>query len=473
MVEIVGRKEEKRVLLEALNSGRPELMVIYGRRRIGKTFLIRKLYKDHLIFEFTGMYRASLKDQLYNFHSQIKEKLPSEEVRTKWLDAFKQLERFIEKNRSKKKKVIFIDEFPWIDTRRSNFLKAFDYFWNSYGSKQDNLLVVICGSAASYMVRNIIKSKGGLHNRLTRKIKLLPFTLRETEQLLRSNKVNLSRYEIIQIYMTMGGVPFYLEKIQVGESVPQLIDRLCFTKDGFLRGEFSNVFASLFDAYENHEDVVRVLAKVRKGLTRTDIMTRSKLTSGGRLTRTLEELEESGFIEKYNPYSGTNNGLYRLSDEYTLFYIKYIEGTRVSAHIWAKMQNKSSYKIWSGFSFETICIKHIEQIKKSLNIAGVHSVQGAWYQREAEGMGAQIDLIIDRDDGVINLCEMKFYNTKYVLTKKYAHDIAQKTNSFLESVQTNKSIFVTFISSFGLKANQYQSQYVQNELTLDALFSEL
>jgi hypothetical protein len=253
-----------------------------------------------------------------------------------------------------------------IPVNQISFL-LFDNFWNSYASKRDDLVVVICGSAASYMVKNIIKSKGGLHNRLTDKIRLAPFNLRETELLLKHNNIKITRYDILQIYMAIGGIPYYLEKIKPGESVAQALDRLCFSKNSFLRTEFDNIFASLFDQHDNHSAIIRALATVRKGLTRTEVLTKSKVKTGGTLTKTLLELEESGFVEKYMPYQGKKDSLYRIADEYSMFYIKYIENAKhIGDGIWVVLQGKQSYKTWSGFTFETICIKHLEQKPKKV-----------------------------------------------------------------------------------------------------------
>jgi len=473
MRKLIGRKEELSVLLNALQSNRSELIAIYGRRRVGKTFLVQKAYKNSIQFEFSGMHNASLKQQLKNFHLKLKEKNSNFKQPSDWLEVFYQLTQYINTLKSKKKKVIFIDEFPWLDTPKSGFLPAFDNFWNTYASKRDDLVVVICGSAASYMIQNIIKSTGGLHNRITNRIQLLPFNLFETEQLLKYNKVKLSRYDILQVYMALGGIPHYLEKIQPGESVPQAIDRLCFKKDSFLRTEFKNVFISLFKQHDNHEAIIRALASVRKGLTRSELGLKSKVKSGGTLSKTLLELEESGFIEKYLAYKGSKDSLYRLTDEYSLFYIKFIEKIKVSrGSIWNKLQAKQSYKIWSGFSFETICIKHVEQIKEALKISGIHAVHGSWIKKSASG-GTQIDLLIDRDDNVINLCEMKFYNTEYAIDKSYANNLAKKVQTFINHTKTKKNVFVTFITTYGLSKNIYSKQSVQNEITIDSLFIDI
>ena len=473
MRKLIGRKSEKATLINALKSNRSELIAVYGRRRIGKTFLVRQVYKNNIKFEFSGIYKIPLKLQLENFYLTLTSKNTKFKKPSSWIEAFFQLRQYFDKLTTKKKKVLFIDEFPWLDTRKSNFLAAFDNFWNSYVSKRDDMVVVVCGSTASYMVKNIIKSKGGLHNRITEKIQLSPFYLRETGILLRYNKVKFTRYDILQLYMAFGGIPFYLEKIQPGESVAQAIDRLCFSNNGFLRTEFDNVFASLFDHYENHEAIIRTLATVRKGLTRTEIKNKSKVKTGGTLSKTILELEESGFIEKYMPYQGKKNALFRLADEYSMFYIKFIENTKpADKEVWATFQSRQSYKIWSGYTFETICIKHLEQIKTGLKIAGINAYYGSWIEKNAK-KGAQIDLIIDRDDNVINVCEMKFYNTKYTIDKKYSTEIANKVDLFRSGTKTRKSIFVTMITTYGLNHNQYSRQCIQNELTIDDLFERI
>ena len=444
---------------------------MYGRRRVGKTLLIRETCKKHIQFEFVGMYKASTREQLklfkqtlFNF-SQQKVKTPSN-----WLEAFQQLKDYCDTLIGNKKKVLFIDEFPWLDNNKSSFLKAFDNFWNSYVTKREDLVVVVCGSAAAYMINKIIRSKGGLHNRLTDKIRVEPFNLKETELLLKKNRVKLTHYDILNLYMAMGGIPHYLDKVNVGESATQAIDRLCFEKDGFLRDEFKNVFASLFDQVDNHEAIIRILADVRKGLPRNEIMKIGNFPSGGNLTRTLHELEESGFIEQYAPYKGNNNALYRLKDEYCSFYIKYIEKNKPSEKgVWNKLQTQASYNSWAGFTIETICLKHIEQIKEGLKIAGIYTTTGNWLEKNSEN-GAQIDLLIDRDDNVINLCEIKYYDGLFTLNKKFAFDLMNKVAVFKNSTQTKKSIFLTLITIHGITANEYSRQLIQNNLTLEHLF---
>lgn len=477
---IIGRKEECELLQRALRSPRSELIAVFGRRRIGKTFLIRNLYKEHIVLEWSGMYRGTLKDQLRNFHAALPARRNKPAVPADWMEAFAQLAEHLDRvvprrvkrsvRSSAGKKVVFIDEFPWLDSRRSRFLAAFSNWWNGYASTRNDLVVVICGSAASYMIRKVINDRGGLHNRVTQRIRLAPFSLGETELLLQRNKVRYTRYDILQLYMALGGVPHYLQLVERGESVAQAIDRLCFDRNGYLRGEFANVFASLFEHADNHEAVVRALASVRRGLTRNAIASKAKLPSGGRLTATLTELEQSGFIERYTPYDGKKDPLYRLTDEYTQFYLRYIEGTKPGMRgTWQKLSTTPAHRAWAGFAFETICMKHVDAIKDALGIAGVRSVEGSWIGKGDES-GAQVDLLIDRDDNVINLCEMKCSNGPFRIDKRYASELSAKLRAFTSATRTRKSVFLTFITTNGLEPNAYSHQLVESDLRMDALF---
>lgn len=473
MDKLVGRTSEKKKLENALVSDKPELIAVYGRRRVGKTFLIRQVYKKHVSFELTGLHNGTLTDQLENFHYALSRQNSKYSRPQSWMEAFHQLSEFIDSIKAKKK-VVFIDEFPWLATRRSKFLMAFENFWNSYAAKKNDLVVVICGSAASYMIKNIVRNKGGLHNRITEKIRLLPFTLIETKAFLKSKKIQFSHYDILRIYMSLGGVPHYLDKIHKGESVAQAIDRLCFEKDAPLRSEFNDIFASLFENHERHKTIVSNLATSRKGITRSQIGKKSGITTGGRLTKTLDELEESGFIASQGTYGHvTKDSLYRLDDEYCMFYLKFIEKSKASGQgTWLSKVTGQSFTSWSGFAFETICLKHIESIKSALGISAVNSEFANWTQKN-ENKGAQIDLLIDRADGVINVCEMKFHRAEFKIEKSYATNLRNKLNLFRESTGTKKNLFLTLITTFGLVQNQYSLELIQNELTIDDLFKAI
>lgn len=471
MSNIVGRISEQNILKEAFENNKSELIALYGRRRIGKTFLIREYYKKSIVFETTGLFGGSMKDQLENFYKEVKSRVKNDELKmpNSWLKAFTQLEEYLDSLKGKSKKVVFIDEFPWIATAKSKFLMAFENFWNTYCTKRDDVIVVICGSAASYMVQKIINNKGGLHNRISRKIRLLSFNLYETELFLIKNGIKYTRYDIIQIYMALGGVPQYIEKLNKGLSVRQNIDSLCFSKDGFLNNEFNQLYASLFDDSERHLKIIRALEGTNKGLTRNDLIKKSGIPSGGDFSLKIEELLESGFVTEYPYYKNKKQlTLYRLSDEYSKFYLKFIEDNKNGGEgTWQRLSNTQSYNSWSGFVFETLCQKHIYQIKKSLRIDAIYSTNSSWFNENA-----QVDLLIDRDDNVMNLCEMKFYNAPYTIDKKYYLNLKNKVSELQKETNTRKNIYITMVTTYGVNENEYSKELVQNSLDMDALFIE-
>ena len=469
MSKIIGRNLEQALLKEAIDNDKSELIALYGRRRIGKTYLIREYFKTSIVFEMSGLFGGSLKDQLETFSKELVKRTKRTELETakSWFQAFTMLESYLDKFKSESKKVIFIDEFPWIATPKSKFLMAFENFWNTYCTKRNDLIVVICGSAASYMVQKIIKNKGGLHNRITRKIRLLPFNLYETEAFLLKNGIKFTRYDVIQIYMTLGGVPHYLEKLSKGLSASQNIDKLCFSKDGVLNDEFNQLFASLFDDSERHMKLVKTLAKSNKGITRNELINQSKISSSGDFTSKLEELIESGFVTDYPYYQNKKQlTLYRLSDEYSRFYLKFIDNNKNGgAGTWQKLYTTQSYLSWSGFAFETLCLKHIQQIKKALRIDAIYTTSSSWFNENA-----QVDLLIDRSDNVMQLCEMKFYNAVFTIDKSYYLNLKNKIAALQQHTKTRKNIFVTLITSYGIKENEYSKELVHSLLGMDVLF---
>ncbi|MGL4631618.1 MAG: AAA family ATPase [Leadbetterella sp.] len=474
----VGRDLEKEILLRTLRSKSAELIVIYGRRRVGKTYMIRSIYKEHIRFEFIGEHEASLKKQLENFSTKLDQfqDLVSPSVQPQsWTDAFERLKKYLIPILKKKPGVVFIDEFPWLDTARSGFLGAFEYFWNDWASKNPNLKIVICGSAASWMIEKVILNKGGLHNRVTRKIRLLPFNLQETEEFLKSKSIYLDRYQITQLYMTTGGIPHYLKEIERGESVSQAINRLCFTKDGLLFNEYDVLFEALFKNHHTHQAIIQALAEKTMGFSRNELAQKINKNTGGTLSQVLTELIESGFVQAYVPFGKNQNSLiYKLADEYSLFYIKFIHKSKFKGEDkWATITNSQSYKSWCGFAFESVCFKHIQQIKNALGIAGVYTEISTWRQLASETLpGAQIDLIIDRKDQSINICEMKFSSDPYLIDKSYASTIQTKLSQFRQSVKTRKTLYFTGVSTSGFVENEYSSRWLDKEIKLDDLFKK-
>jgi uncharacterized protein len=475
MEKVVGREPEKKLLREAMQSKTPELIAVYGRRRVGKTFLIRQFLKKEIAFEFIGSKEANLGQQLANFSKSLGKLSGNEKlyrVPANWADGFDLLTSYITPKLVTGKTVVFFDEFPWINTHKSGFLSAFDHWWNSWGTKQHKLAVIICGSAAAWMIQNIVNNKGGLHNRITRKLRLLPFTLQETEAYLKEQKVSLDRYQILQLFMVLGGIPHYLKEIRKGESSTQVIDRLCFSKDGLLHNEFKSLYHSLFDDATKHLAVVRALAKNSSGLTRNEIIDEAALTSGGRTTELLDELIESGFVTTWLPYDKkSKDSIYKLADEYSHFYIKFMENSRSQGTgTWLRFSDGQSWKSWSGLAFERVCLKHIPQIKKALGITMIYTEESAWRYIPKKGNGAQIDLLIDRRDFVIHICEMKYSASTYTIDKKYAGELENKAEVFREQTKTKKSLFITMVTTFGVKDNEYASRLVTNIVKMDALF---
>ncbi len=476
---LIGREAEKTELNRAIGSPHAELVVVYGRRRVGKTFLIRQHLRDSITFELVGLHNAELSDQLANFANRL-----SECFRTKlapphsWLDAFQQLKQQLsqaKKERNQKKRVLFIDEFPWLATRKSGFVSAFEEFWNGYAVKHTDLMCVICGSAASWMIDKVISSKGGLHNRATSTLRLSPFTLGETREFLRHAKVTWTDMQIAEWYFCVGGIPHYLQHVKKGKSVPQTIDELCFQKSGLLHNEFDKLYGALFERPENHLAIVRALAHKQKGLGRNELLKLSGLNSGGTLTKALNELAESGFIREFPAlYTQRKHSLWRLTDHYSLFYLSWIEGNRTSGkQIWQSKVNSPKWRTWSGYAFENLCLLHVPQIKRALGISGVLTEEASWQYAAANSLdeGAQIDLAIDRNDQSINLCEMKYSNNPFMIDKKYAAELERKLRVFRTRTGTRKALFLTLVTANGLKPNPYSINLLSNQVELSDLFA--
>ncbi len=474
-MELIGREEEILAFKNCLQLSESKMIAVYGRRRVGKTFLIRNVFAKKIVFEVSGLYKAKMAAQIKHFTQTIANNkgTPSAILNAKdWIDAFGILKSYLDTLKGKEKKVIFIDELPWFDTPRSQFLPIFENFWNQYCTKRNDLVVIICGSAASWMIKKILKNKGGLHNRVYEKIKLKPFTLYETEQFLKAKGIGWDKYTITQLYFCTGGIPFYLDGIRKGESLVQFTNRAFFKTDGFLRLEYDELYTSLFDESASHQLVINLLAKQKKSLTREAIVAQTKLNSGGTLTKVLDELETSGFISMVPIDSKSKSKLqYRLEDFYSLFYNHYI-GVKTNTNLdnWNKIYASPSWSSWSGLAFERLCFYHIDQIKKALNITAIESEVFSWMMAD-ENRGAQIDMVISRADRVANLIEMKFSKDEFLITKDYAKILRNKLARYGEW-EPKKILFLTMITSFGIVDNEYCNELVQNQFELKHLFTK-
>jgi uncharacterized protein len=472
---LIGRKEEQTLLQEALTSDRAEMVAVFGRRRVGKTFLIKQTYQNHIAFELTGLQSSNSEEQLQNFNNQLEifSQSPMHlKTPANWLDAFFMLAKYLDKQPSDNKRVVFFDEVPWLAGNKSGFITGLGWFWNSWAERR-NIVVVICGSAASWMIQKIVNDRGGLHNRITKRVFLNPFTLSETEIYLQSHNIFYNRYQIIQIYMSIGGIPHYLNEVKVGLSAVQNINDICFSKNGLLRDEFSRLYDALFANAENHIAAVRALSQSRQGLTRQDIIKNAQLSEGGNTSKVLEELEQSGFITSYYPFDKRKKDmLYRLTDEYSLFYLRFIEHNKDGGNdTWNQLSQTQSVKIWSGYAYENTCLKHLPNIKKALGISGVYTQSSTFLQKgNAEEKGAQIDLVLDRNDQIINLFEIKFYNTEFTLSESDAKALRNQMWVFKAKTKTKKHLMIVLLTTFGMEHNKHSLGLIENILTMDALF---
>lgn len=474
MTKIAGRQAEVELLQQIMERDRPEFVAVYGRRRVGKTFLVREVYKDHIVFECSGLHEKDLAQQLENFWLTLQEyhhgNSPVPPPKT-WLQAFAQLKSYLNTLKNDNKKVVFFDEIPWFETPRSGFLAALENFWNQYCSKRDDLILVICGSAASWIINKVINNTGGLHNRVTKHVQLMPFTLGETRSFLEMQGVRLTDKDMALLYMCVGGIPFYLRDVQPGKSVPQILDELFFETQATLRHEFHNLYPALFKNSEMHEAIVEALASKGKGLTRSEIIAAAKLKSGGALTLALRELIECGFVRQIFPINKTKEeSLFRLMDEFSLFHFRFLSAGKTH-NSWLQLTNQPAFKSWSGYAFENLALRHSLSIKKAMGIHGVITNEYSWTKKKnAHTSGAQIDFIIDRADNCINLFELKFLDAEYEMTEREAASLRKSVHVFREHTETKKNIFVTLLTVFGAAKNPHYLDIVTNQLTVKDLF---
>ena len=478
MSTIIGRKQEKEELMNIYHRKQAQLVAVYGRRRVGKTYLIRELFKEQFVFYHTGVSPLELQAtnqleaQLTAFNSSLIRYGEPAGVRPRdWTEAFDRLITLLSKEDKDKRAVVFIDEMPWMDTPRSGFMTAFEHFWNGWGSGQDHLMLIVCGSATSWIQDNLINTYGGLYDRVNAEIQLSPFTLHEAEQLLKMQEVTLSRYDILQLYMTTGGIPMYLSYVQPGLGLAQIIDRLFFNPKAKLKDEFERLFKSIFRSPEQYKVIIRLLAKRQRGYSREEISQETGMSSGKALSEMLRALEASDFIEYYKPFENNKRNMYyRLTDPFCLFYIDQVEGRNREPHFWQDNEHLPQLHTWRGRAFENACLYHIEQIKGALGIKGVSSENDSWtMQGTEEQKGMQIDLIINRSDRVVNLCEMKFVNTEFEVKNDYERALRNRLNWMIGHVSRRHNVQMTLITTYGLKYGIHSGIF-QRVVTLDSLF---
>lgn len=476
---IIGREYEQHVLQNICDEKEPRLVAIYGRRRVGKTYLVKYFFEEKFDFYFTGSFEASMKVQLALFDAALKEVgFQSEETPTNWFEAFEQLRTYLSLL-NKKQIVVFLDELPWMDTPKSNFLTAFSYFWNTWASTRDGLKLIVCGSATSWMLDKFIGDKGGLYGRTSRSIYIAPFTLYEVEQFLKLRKgIVWNRYQILETYMIFGGIPYYLDMLEKGLPFTQNIDNLFYRNAAPLATEYEFLFRSLFKSSTTYRQVIEVVAKKNKGLTLMEIKKELNVGDGGALSTVIENLCKCDFLRKYSAFGKKGQGcLYQLTDLFCLYHQKFLTNkTGLDEHFWTNIK-EGTKNAWTGYAFEQVCLHHVGQIRHKLSIKGVLTNICTWSVKRqidkdgTEWPGAQIDLLLCRGDHVIDVCEMKFCQSEYVITAEYEKKIRERNYAFVHFTKTKDAIHNVLITTYGLKENQH-SGIVCSTVTMDDLFEK-
>lgn len=479
---IVGREQEIEKLENYIASRKSEFIAICGRRRVGKTFLVKELFEGQFTFRITGKDNVSTKEQLTNFNFALNDQLGVDAHAQNWTEAFHLFQKALEK-RPESPKIIFFDELPWFDTHSSKFISALEHFWNDWASYRNDIKLIACGSATTWMLDQVINSRGGLHNRVTHNILLSPFNLHEVELYFKSQGFCYERPEIIECYMAVGGVAYYLSLFESDKSVAQNIQQLCFTRGGELTEEFERLFKSLFKKADNHLAIVTALKNKGKGMTRLELLDATHLPNNGKFSQLLRELEQCDFIRSYSPFGKSKKEvMYQLIDPFCLFYFKFMHNKGAFLdNYWIKMQTTAEYNSWCGHAFEIVCLHHINQIVKALGIDGSINTPCSWsYRPTAKVMedenadedlkhGTQIDLLIDRSDKSISICEMKYCDGEYEIDKAYDNHLAHRLKVFKKVTKTNKTLIPTFITPHGLYNNMY-ARKISREVMGDDLF---
>ena len=473
METIIGRQAEIKRLTASVNSSRAEFIALYGRRRVGKTFLINQMFRNQFAFKMTGVIEGSLKDQFTAFADAMNDYgFDMPEQPKDWMKAFIMLKNALkQKVNSGERCVIFIDELPALDAENSNVAGAIGYFWNNWASQYDNIIFIICGSATSWMITNVIDSKGGLHDRINVEMPIHPFTLKETEQYLEDKQFVWNRQMILQTYMVFGGIPYYLSLLDSEESLVQNVDRLFFSQDIQMRREFRRLFNTLYKNPDRYIDIIKALSKSRRGLTREEIAEVLKSANNGHLGKRLEDLVYCDLIRKNivrEKEIKRKDAIYQLCDFFSLFYLTFIDRAEVEQQFWAHHINTPEVNSWMGFTYERICMAHIWQIKHALRIDAISTLNYSWRSKTTTP-AAQIDIIIERADKIVNICEVKYSHDEYNLDKEEYDKICKRKNTFIQETGLRHTPWITMITTEGVAQGKY-SEMIQSQVKMDDLF---
>ena len=474
---MIGRKKEIALLKRLYESNKAQFVAVYGRRRVGKTYLINDVFGEKITFRHAGLSpiesgdESPLKKQLKHFYnSLLLHGMPRSKCPENWMDAFLMLELFLQNKDDGSRQLIFIDELPWLDTPKSGFITAFEGFWNTWACSRKNLMLVVCGSATAWMSDKLINNHGGLYNRITSEIKLSPFTLGECEEYFKSENIKLSRYDIVQSYMITGGIPYYLSYYQSGLSLAQNVDNIFFSTNAPLKDEFKRLFNSIFVNPDMMISLVKAIGAKHYGCIISEISEASGISRGGTLTKALSALIASDFIIKYIPYGIKKEEHYKLVDPFCNFYLRFIENQKeISKDFWLSNVESQNIVSWRGIAFENVCFNHISQIKKALGISGVSTSESAWSKQKGDEIGTQIDMLIVRKDNIVNMCEIKFYSSEFSVDKNYDKVLRNRVLLLSSKLSRKMSISSVLITTFGLKYNEYSGDF-DNVILIDDLF---
>ena len=478
---MIGREKEINELENLYHKNSSTLLALYGRRRIGKTYLINHVFNNRLSFKHTGLSpleKENLTDDEFNakqlehfYNSLLDVNFKCDVIPKNWMQAMQYLKQYIKSLDQNKKQVIFIDELPWLDYPKSDFFLAFEGFWNNFGSCTDNLLCIICGSATSWMLNKIINNHGGLYGRVNYEMKLSPFTLLETEEYFLENEIVLPREEITKAYMAVGGIPYYLGYFEKGESLAQNINRLFFEKNAKLQNEFNRLFASVFNNYEQVKKIVILLSKSNNGYNRKQICERLNISDGGSLSEMLNSLIACDFLTKYySAFASKRDVYYKLVDPFCIFYLKFVQNkVNLEPDLFKIAYSSPAVINFYGHAFENVCFNHTLQIKKALGIEGVVTEFLPFKSNYEDDINTQIDMIIIRNDRVINICEIKFKSINFIVDSEYYVKVCRRQELIETKIPKKYIIVNTLICSSKLAKNSYSGVF-NKVITLDDLF---
>ncbi len=473
-MKIISRKEEKKDLEYCERSKKSELICVYGRRRVGKTFLVEQTFRD-FAFRAVGLEKGTTKQQLKSFGQRLIEYGDDiKQTPENWFEAFSRLDKILSGESIRRslngKKIVFLDEFPWFATKKSDFLVAFEDYWNRRGTQDGDLLFIICGSATSWIIKNVIKNTGNMFQRVTKKICVEPFTLAETELFFKDREFDWSREQIAECQMIFGGLPFFFDLMNTSQSLVKNINRLLFDKDALFGDETKKLLDATLSESPIYEKILSKLAFARYGIKKSELQVEIAAPNGT-YGRAVQDLVDCGYVIEYKKKYEEYNPLYiQLVDPFLLFHYHYLSKEKRIDSYEDLIGNIGRYDNWRGTAFEILCLNNTASIKSALGIRGVKTECYPWYNStDKKNERVQIDMVIERADKITNLCEIKYTNKPFVIDASYEQELIKKRDIFKEKTGTSQALKVIIISAAGVSGTRYTS-YISDIITLDDIF---